>query len=99
MYFRCWPARAGIFLAWWLCAVVFAQAQEKHIRLRNERITTAPPDRTLAFRAAQEPAPPASGLFLIQFTDRFDQNWREALTARGVELIRYVPDEIGRAHV
>jgi hypothetical protein len=91
--FRCWPARAGFFLAWWLCAVVFAHAQEKQIRLRNERITTTPPDRAQVFRAAQAPTPPASGLFLIHFTDRFDQGWREALATRGVELIRYVPDD------
>lgn len=93
MNFRCWPARAGIFLAWWLCAAVFAQGQEKQIRLRNERISTAAPDRTQVFRAAQEPTPPASGLFLIQFTDRFDPAWRETLAARRVELIRYVPDD------
>jgi subtilisin family serine protease len=44
------------------------------------------------FRAAQDAAP-RSGLFLIQFTDHFDSTWREALAARNVELIRYVPDD------
>jgi hypothetical protein len=91
--FRCWPVRAGIFLAWWLCAVVLAQAQEKQIRLRNERIVTIPPDRARMFRAAQQPGPPVSGLFLIQFTNRFDPTWREALAARNAELVRYVPDD------
>ena len=93
MNFRCWPARAGIFLAWWFCAIVFAQGQEKQIRLRNERISTVPPDRTQVFRAAQQPGPPVSGLFLIQFADRFDPAWREVLGAQRVELIRFVPDD------
>jgi hypothetical protein len=74
-------------------------AQEKHIRLRNEHIVTALQDRAQMFRAAQEPGPPVSGLFLIQFTDRFDPAWRETLAGRNVELIRYVPDDAFVARV
>ena len=34
-----------------------------------------------------------SGLFLIQFTGRFDPAWREVLAAQRVELIRFVPED------
>jgi hypothetical protein len=91
--FRCGSTLAGVFLAWWLCATVSTQAQDKVIRLRNEQITTAPPNRAQVFRAAQQPAPPVSGLFLIQFTERFNPAWREELRARQAELLRYVPDD------
>jgi len=91
--FRCGSIGTGAFLVLWLCATVSAQAQNKTIRLRNEQIPTTPPDRAQMFRAAQAPAPPVSGLFLIQFTDRFDPAWREALATRRIELIRYVPED------
>lgn len=34
-----------------------------------------------------------SGLFLIQFEDSLQAEWREQLSALGVELLRYVPDD------
>ena len=81
-----------VFLVLWLCAVVSAQAQNKQIRLRNERISTPPPERGLVFRA-QADTQPASGLYMIQFTDRLDPAWREELRTRQVELLRYIPDD------
>src|SRR5262249_9656183 len=33
-----------------------------------------------------------SGLFLLQFTNRYDAAWHDPLAARGVELVQYVPD-------
>ena len=91
--FRCWSSRTGVFLALWLCVTVSAQAQNKLIRLRNEQIHTAPPNRELMIRAAQQPAMPVSGLYLIQFTDKFDPAWKEELRGRRAELLRYVPDD------
>jgi len=91
--FRCWSSRTGVFLALWLCVVVSAQAQNKVIRLRNEQIQTTPPNRELMIRAAQQPAMPVSGLYLIQFTDKFDPAWKEELRGHRAELLRYVPDD------
>lgn len=36
---------------------------------------------------------PVSGLYLIQFTDKFDPAWKEELRGRRAELLRYVPDD------
>ena len=92
MNLRCGMTLPRVFLVLWLCAVVSAQAQNKQIRLRNERISTPPPERGLVFRA-QADAQPASGLYMIQFTDRLDPAWREELRTRQVELLRYIPDD------
>ncbi len=35
----------------------------------------------------------ASGLYLIQFKERFDSRWTSELTARNIELIRSVPED------
>jgi len=91
--FRRWTTRTGTFLALWLCIAVSAQAQNKVIRLRNEQIQTTPPNREQTLRAAQQPALPVSGLYLIQFSDRFDPAWKEEFRGRRVELLRYVPDD------
>ena len=91
--FRCWSSRTGVFLALWLCVIVSAQAQNKVIRLRNEQITTAPPNREKSIRAAQQPSLPVSGLYLIQFSGRFDPAWKEDLRGRRVDLLRYIPDD------
>ena len=93
MNFRRGQKLAGVLLVLCLCVAISAQAQIKEIRLRNERIHTAPPDRTLVFRAAQDSAPPVSGLFLVQFTERFNPAWRGELLAHKTELLRYVPDD------
>jgi len=90
---RSWFLWTKVFLVLWLCAAFSAQAQNKVIRLRNEQIATTPPDRTQPFRAAVADVAPVSGLFLIQFTQKFDPTWRAELLARKVELLRYVPDD------
>ncbi len=67
-------------------------AQQKQIRLRNEAIITLPPGP----RAAALPGlaqPPVSGLYLVQFIDRFQPEWGETLRGRGISLLRYVPDD------
>ena len=89
---RCWSSGTGVFLALWLGALISAHAQNKVIRLRNEQIQTVSPDRTV-IRAAQGPAVPVSGLYLIQFTGTFDPLWKEQLAAMNVDLLRYVPDD------
>jgi hypothetical protein len=68
-------------------------ADSKVIRLRNEVITTAPPEqgKTALHIAATDT--PVTGLFLVQFTDHLQVAWRDELRAHGVELIRFVPDD------
>lgn len=71
-------------------------AQESRvIRLRAETITTpeppAPAVRAAAARQSVEP--PATGLFLVQFTNRVETAWRDELRALGVELVHFVPDD------
>lgn len=73
-------------------AVVCGRAETKLIRLRNELITTAPPGRVAPLRAPADEAP-VSGLYLVQFTNRFQAVWRDQLRAAGVELVHYVPDD------
>jgi hypothetical protein len=76
-----------------LLAVVHASAfaESKTIRLRNEAIRTERP----APAALRLQAPPerVSGLYLVQFIAPPQLAWREDLTAAGVELLRYVPDD------
>jgi hypothetical protein len=68
-----------------------ANAQNKTIRLRNETISTPLKANTALQTLAAEPA--TSGLFLIQFSDRLQPEWREQLRTMRVELLRYVPDD------
>ena len=82
---------AGIFLH------IGAVGQAKEIRLRTETITTSPASKPalaaqfqsegLSFQA------PASGLFLVQFTHPLAPAERAELRTRGVELLKYVPDD------
>lgn len=77
-----------------LLAVCIASAvgDTKVIRLRNKTIATPTPAPASALRL-QGSANPVSGLYLLQFTNKFDAAWRAALRAARVELIRYVPDD------
>lgn len=93
MNFRCGSRLTGAFLILWLCGSFAALSQDKEIRLRNERIRTVRPTPQAILPAANANRRPAAGLFLIQFTDRLDPSWRKDLSARGVELLRYVPDD------
>ncbi len=68
-------------------------AQSKPIRLRNETILTGPP--TNSWKIAKPLTTPAtvSGLYLIQFTAAPQPDQRAQLSALGVELLRYVPED------
>lgn len=68
-----------------------SSAQQKQIRLRNEVITT--PLHGPQAAAIADPLSVGTGLFLVQFTDRFDPAWRDPLRAQRVRLLRYVPDD------
>ena len=70
-----------------------ALAQDKVIRMRNGPITTPPPQQAKASLRVQGSDSPVSGLFLVQFTDHLQVAWRDELRARGVELVRFVPDD------
>lgn len=62
------------------------------IRLRNEVIQTPAPGSVIQ-RQSAGPEPRLNGLYLIQFTGHTEPGWRDALAARQVELLRYVPDD------
>jgi hypothetical protein len=74
-----------------------ATGQTRHIRLRNETITTTPAAKLAP--AAQFQAQglsariPASGLFLIQFENPLPPARQAELRALGVELLKYVPED------
>jgi len=68
-----------------------AQEQPGRIRLRNEVIATAAPERMRSKASSMDEV--VSGLFLIQFTNHVDLAWRHQLRGAGVQLLRYVPDD------
>jgi hypothetical protein len=75
----------------WLLVATLASAETKSIRLRNHTIVTRPPDPAAARLHAD--LPPATGLFLIQFVSQPSPDLRLRLRDRGVDLLRYVPDD------
>lgn len=83
---------ASVLLVLLYCAAYSALAQEKVIKLRNERIVTPVPDRSGMLVAAQAEEP-VSGLYLIQFTGPLQPGWQEQLSAMRVELATHVPDD------
>lgn len=62
------------------------------IRLRHGVITTPDPAASRVQLQGLTAGDPVSGLHLIQFTDVVQPEWRDAVAARGVTLLRYVPD-------
>src|SRR5438309_7686458 len=80
--------RAGFCL---FIGAVGVLAQDKVIRLRNETISTPP--KAGAVLQAQVAESPASGLFLVQFSNPLQPAWREQLRQMRVELVRYVPED------
>ena len=69
-------------------------ADQKFIRLRNELIPTSAPDRTSKASVQAHLLDEAvSGLYLVQFNERFEASWREPLGSLGVELVRFVPED------
>src|SRR5262245_30724373 len=67
--------------------------EAKLIHLRNQVIATPSAPQSSKALQAQAADTAASGLFLIQFNDRFQPEWRDQLQAMGVTLLRYVPDD------
>ncbi len=65
----------------------------RYIRLRNETIATPPVNPARARLQTAVPETAVSGLFIVQFTDRIQSEWRDALRSRGVDLLRFVPDD------
>lgn len=84
-----WFGVGAVFVLWmglWL-----THAEPTVVRLRNE--TIHPPSKVA--RAAPHPAPaapPANGLYLIQFTGPVRPEWRATLRGIGAHLLRYVPE-------
>ena len=70
-----------------------ADAEGKLIRLRNETITTGLAAKSIRAQSAQPAETPVTGLYLVQFTERFQPTWRDQLLAMRVKLVRYVPDD------
>jgi len=68
-------------------------AQGKVIRLRNETIDPAAPAHRAIMAANIQNHVPASGLFLVQFSQPPTPAQRTELRAAGVELLKYVPDD------
>jgi hypothetical protein len=85
--------RAREFVFLYLFAITTSAAPSpKAIHLRNETISPEPSSgQTRQATPANEN--PASGLFLIQFTETLRAEWRQQLETMGVQLLRYVPDD------
>jgi len=66
--------------------------QAKPIRLRAGVLEPAETRSAVAPHGSTAPGA-VSGLFLVQFTGSCEPGWREALAARGVHLLRYIPDD------
>src|SRR5689334_10264444 len=88
-----WPLRAyrNLLPLGLLSICLAAAAQQKEIRLRNEKIVTLPKSgRTATPLAVQSPL---NGLFLLQFEGQLQPSWRAELKNAGVELLKYVPED------
>lgn len=97
--FRCCPRSClsviGLVL---LLAFVAGDTFAKPIRLRHQIVS---PEGASAASASAKAAPsqPVSGLFLIQFHDALQPEWRAEVEALGVDLLRYVPENAFVARV
>ena len=89
------PARGLVGTVFFFLMASFAARSDdaRFIRLRNETITTPPVNPARARLQAAVPETAVSGLFILQFTDRMQPEWRDALRDRGVDLLRFVPDD------
>jgi hypothetical protein len=87
-----WPqvARWGILGYFILASLTFSSTAQT-IRLRNELIAPRP-ENNLAAPRLQAVAAPASGLYLVRFTEMPSPEVRVALAESGVDLLHYVPD-------
>jgi hypothetical protein len=84
--------RSLLFVLLFSLGLAGAQAQTKYIRLRNEVIATDPRSKASALQPQSSDAP-VSGLFILQFNDRLETEWRRQLHGLGVELLRFVPED------
>lgn len=71
-------------------ALSLAAQTSKPIRLRNPLTAAPAPARTQSLAAA--PAA-SSGLFVVQFRESLQPQWRAQLAKLGVTLLQYVPDD------
>ena len=62
-------------------------------------ITTPEPSRVAKAAVANPNEPGTSGLFLLQFTNHIQPEWRAELALRGVELLHFVPDDAFVVHL
>ncbi|MCC6234388.1 MAG: S8 family serine peptidase [Verrucomicrobiales bacterium] len=83
--------RVLLVAAVWSALALSAVGGEKWIRLRASPVRT--PDPVAARLGLQAPDPEVSGLYLVQFEAPPDLEVRDQLLLRGVELLRYVPDD------
>ena len=77
-----------LFCLGWVVAATAAPG--KPVRLRN---ALAAPETTLHVQSSTLASPATSGLFILQFREPLRPGWREQLTALGVDLLRYVPED------
>jgi hypothetical protein len=87
------PRFARLWTAAILLLLVALDLHAKSIRLRNETIDPAATPATPALLRAGGQAAPVSGLYLVQFTETPRPEWREQVSALGVSLLAYVPED------
>ncbi len=93
------PWRFGLLTLSLVFGQLQAEAQTRHIRLRNETIATERPQANQARGAARTPEPSLAGLVIVQFDGPVQAGWREQLRLMQVELLHYVPDDAFVARV
>lgn len=81
----------------WVCSVwlLFAYAaagETKWLRLRNQLVAT-PDNPPITAAPTAYSGSPSAQLFIIQFQGPIEAKTRESLTAFGVELLAYLPDD------
>ncbi len=86
------PWRLSTWFLWvFVTFSLSVNAQEaRYIRLRNALIST--PDKPTLLASKQSVESPVSGLYLVQFSHPYREEWRAALEQAGVSLLRYVPE-------
>lgn len=82
-----------LFAASLLLFHLAAAGQPRQIRLRNETISTPPRTDVAGIASGLAVQTAAAGLFLVQFDGAVEPAWRAELRSRGVELLKYVPDD------
>src|SRR6266567_2579219 len=87
-----WRRAGGVIGLCLLLGLSAVGAPSKLVRLRNQ---TIPPKFAKSLEAGKDLAPgfAVSGLFLVQFTGPLTATARSQLTASGVDLVHYVPED------